>query len=1700
MTATPGELLDLVDRVTRAQRMAIVDDLGEPCTLWLAAAPLWTRSAAETTGFPVRGRTVTDFVQQARAAGWCKTRGSLRADGPTELRFWMPDEVRRDVLDTIRVRTGGDMRTVQSRAREVAISVVRHAEEAKPPGALLAWAKLCVEAEPDDFPGRLLDRVRDAVGADDLGGAQELVNAGKALNAVVEGTADSQLTRARLMLDGGLERRRDEQALSQYLDRRELSAAVFRLLQADARTWALHLRGVGGMGKSMLIRYLRSGQFAEQQGLPPIPMACVDFDHVSPEYPVRRPVQLLLELADELAPHAAASDQAYRALRAFYDRADMAHQAAGRQRGGSPRPLDDELVRAAVGAFARVIDKLGGVLLILDTCEELAKWNPGNLNSPAILATLEMVESLHEQAGSVRVLLAGRRPLPARGWLEELAVPGFTVEEARQYLADVRLPAALTEEIIRQSRAIDGPVPAPGQLPAWVSPFDLALYRAWANEEPGLSVADIAQGNDAYIESRIIQRLDDKLVRRSLPMLAAGGKCRVETIAAALGCDATGLGHGLAAQEWIKAEDGSPPTFATAWPTMAERLRRYYDAPDHQAEFSHAIRWFAQATRRRLDDPRAPVDVDEVIAALHWAEPAEAAGLWDLITARAARPPGQWNTVGAITIRTLGLWEGEGEWPTTDALRAAILAAHIAAHRGTMPLADRRELWGQVLASAGGHPDPARRRQLRALGALETLPYDPDAASLWDILRAERGSLMSSPEVGAAAIDVMHCLLEAGRADAAGRLRELLDLDSFRAFQGRPGAGLGPAPSAADRLVAWALVAGARLLADSDPPAARDLLADAERLASAATGPEWAWPHWDAPEDLLARVRIERGLIDTELIPVPSDLTVLDRWEGYAASRLGSVDGERLASLCLRLRLRHRAADAARAERWEAAARNLPGHAATNSAHDLVPPLFVAVAEAWLSAGQPERGLALLRRKRSEAITGQDDAAVRHADAGIVRLARRLRLADQRSLLSRLTNPAETRPVPGEGIATLDEARRAWAVIYREPPPDAHLTAGRLAGWHTWWQCQAVTTADRVPALPWSPGSPDADLADLADIEADLKERRLLTWRDLEQTRTEINDVLNRHRQASGYALSPARSGDPYRDLRPELRWSALDQLRYQTSSRAPIRLIAEMAFDEAELLALRLPAAAAQVFWEAADAYAKGEDHLGRLIALVAFHDALAGRPEGELRSLAAALAVGSARFPAILLEAWRAVEVSLPGVAAVLAGAPGDAGAWRFWAEALQRHLEDPAAALQAGRVPVGASIAPFAVPAAEPEPARPARGAAPVTLIRRALCLVVALPLAALLAGRIRTALRLAAERGIGAARLETLTFEAAIGEAVSGQGEASSGQETGSGQTPAGSGQAAAAEPSSGGSGHTVRLGVRLLPWRAAPVGAWSRWRLRALDPTLRLLRRGRPRRPTGYSGSLESGAGTIGWTPPLDSPPDSWWECREQVPVPGTIRTSRSRAGQPWERILAASLGPAAAGRIEWVRLAADEVLAADSGGRGTELMVAQAEGPLAAAAAPGIRGPRVRYVTGRAVRTSMGPCMNLSGELRPGRGMALRTAEDLARRQPMVVVLQAEAAGREAAGAVGHDDLEDKMQLAMALLEDGVPAVLILPVLPAGLIREVRRLVTAFAEADGRSGPQIRATLVRPVRAAIARGAGPAVLDDVIVFLNGRYA
>ncbi len=451
---------------------------------------------------------------------------------------------------------------------------------------------------------------------------------------------------------------------------------------------------------------------------------------------------------------------------------------------------------------------------------------------------------------------------------------------------------------------------------------------------------------------------------------------------------------------------------------------------------------------------------------------------------------------------------------------------------------------------------------------------------------------------------------------------------------------------------------------------------------------------------------------------------MLDAWEEHAAGNLGSIDGERLASLCLRIRLQHGVVDASLAQEWESADSYVRGRMATNSAHDIVPPLFVSVAQAWLSAGQPERALALLEWRRSEAnATQDDDATVRHAEAAIAWLVRRLRLADQRALLDRLTDPGRYRSEASRmWVAMLDDARRAYAVVHREPPPRASADTDRLAGWHAWWQCQSLSVPDSVPQPPWSPQELDADLPGLLDIQADLKEFDIQA--DLEETELLRRLGLERVRRQLGERLllvprnmrRRVRSADPYHDVRVDLRWAALDGTWAGGPPEGlpvPIRLQAEMAFSEAELLALRIPRAAALIYLIAADAYRGCGDSIGWLLALAGFHDALSGCRDSD-RPRLLELAKGPMVDTGTLGDAHRAVGECHLALAAILAGPLEEAGPWRYWAQTLQRLTGGPPETGQGTTAPPAASpeappaATARAVSAASENPSRCARGA--------------------------------------------------------------------------------------------------------------------------------------------------------------------------------------------------------------------------------------------------------------------------------------------------------------------------------------------------------------------------------------------------------
>ena len=907
-----GRPEDLVDAI-RVRQSATVDRLGSEPTLWLAAVPLWTRNAAEASGFP--SASVAEFVDQARDVGWCESRGSRRNRGPGDLQFWIPDEARRDVIDVLSQREGTDR--LRREVKEIAKRVTSTGTAL--PAALQDWAELMGQPAPEKA---LIDRVRHAVEADDLSHAQQLVVVGEAMAPLLAGAAELAVDRARRLMNLGARRRQDGRALGRYLDRPSLSDAVARLLDAspEATQWALHLRGVGGVGKTMLVRYLTSGRYASERGSGIIPIARADFDHISADYPVRRPVQLLLELADELALHTAAITGADRALSAFRATATSAHEALSSLREESVPPLQHPLVLRAIDDFAQAINRLPGVvLLILDTCEELAKADTGNPAAPAVQATFGIIERLHDRAKLTRVLLAGRRPLPARQYLTEERVTGFTVDEARDYLGTFSarpLGRDLEEALIRLSPAVDTDLPSPGNLPERVGPFDLALYLRWAEEDPSLDTRRIeVAGRDAYIEGRIIDRLSDPVVLKALPVIALLGRCRVRTLASVVDdgtIPADVLAARIAEQEWIDA-DGDPPTHLTVKPGLVRSLQRYFSSPARQAGFTATAARLAKVLRQAVrTQPLADIDVDELLAALRWSDPAEAAGLWDDIAERAQAPPGRWGWVLNVARRVLGESDEE-QWPSAGALRATVTASYVAANRRADMSFNPASMWADVREQASRHPDEASGRILRIRAALGLLPYAADDPTVW----ADLEPVTSSPALAAAAVNAADRLLEAGAPGAVARLLRMGHLRA--ALDGEAG----------DRVRAWGRVVQGRLLADENRPEAKYVLAVAETAAEdAAEDPdaEPAWADWVPPADLLARVRIEFGLLCT-VDGLPAAVPRYE-WEGYARADLGSIDRERLASLCLRLRLAKGTIEQAELERWEQLDRYEPGRAA----------------------------------------------------------------------------------------------------------------------------------------------------------------------------------------------------------------------------------------------------------------------------------------------------------------------------------------------------------------------------------------------------------------------------------------------------------------------------------------------------------------------------------------------------------------------------------------------------------------------------------------------------------------------------------------------------------------------------------------------------------------------------------------------------
>ena len=217
--------------------------------------------------------------------------------------------------------------------------------------------------------------------------------------------------------------------LHDFLPRAEQTEA-FKALLHEHDGWALHYVGFGGVGKTTLLREI-TARLADKEG---VSTAGIDFDFLTADYPLTRPVELLSQFASELRlqddsglarSEFASFDDSVRVLNERLDRrsgfaASPAAALPSRGRGAGLTPAaeiaGDDALREIIETFALGLEALNRrVVLLLDTCEELARLRPDGTAPASVEVTFDILERLHARVPSVRVVFCGRRPLASKG-------------------------------------------------------------------------------------------------------------------------------------------------------------------------------------------------------------------------------------------------------------------------------------------------------------------------------------------------------------------------------------------------------------------------------------------------------------------------------------------------------------------------------------------------------------------------------------------------------------------------------------------------------------------------------------------------------------------------------------------------------------------------------------------------------------------------------------------------------------------------------------------------------------------------------------------------------------------------------------------------------------------------------------------------------------------------------------------------------------------------------------------------------------------------------------------------------------------------------------------------------------------------------------------------------------------------------------
>ncbi len=714
------------------------------------------------------------------------------------------------------------------------------------------------------------------------------------------------------------------------------------------------------------------------------------------------------------------------------------------------------------------------------------------------------------------------------------------------------------------------------------------------------------------------RRISYAPLRTALPAVGLLGRFDPDLLRAALPqmSDFDEMFSELRQQEWISRRG---PDYYEIDEALRRRLLAYCEQSASK-QVGQAYELVAEHLEKlTADDPLdslLPFHFDTTMRVLQ-RDPVKAARWWAQAEARFARED-RYEWARQLVEFML---EAEGACAEADpygdrpaavaALRAGVLATQQACLLHTRPGADRTGGWQDVRSLLAQYPDAdlAEKLEFRAVAgivatsSLTSTEPPPQVAALAELVRQVS---LTDPEVVAAFVAAAEALVERAEQERepGGWLDAAEAVDPVTASRLLVEYVLPASSRIVHPFAFMGSLAGRLTLIRRDFDNAEQLLRDAVGFAVYAGEPhDGRWLDWRAPDDLLARVRLEflRGTYPA-ILDAERALEVIPRTPDESLN----VDTDRLASAVLTIR-------AAIAPVSVSSLLLLGSDRIFRSqcnAHRAFPPLAICQVQALAGTGKPDDAIRLLDALRHEwERSGENLEALAECQLATLRIIRRMRLRDEGFGLE------SGRALSGDLASTelrwsLDGLDGAKAVSPSATGIrlDIAESADRAAWYHARWRtlCTSAWPPEAVADFA-------AEMATLScseptfaalSLELDLVESALTSFAEARRSKpSQAQDWW------SGHPHQPEEA------LRLLLRSAAIlgAVARRATVPRALIsrlgrRRAAQIAFDEGEMLALRLPERAWPIVELAGEWFAECGDVPNSVIA-PALSAVLAGR-----------------------------------------------------------------------------------------------------------------------------------------------------------------------------------------------------------------------------------------------------------------------------------------------------------------------------------------------------------------------------------------------------------------------------------------------------------------------------------------------------------